>query len=113
MTNETLLQCAHCARHIRASERQCPFCAAASPRPTDHSTTRALVAAAMLLGGGASLAACYGGPPHPDPDRPNAPQQRPAPSATQNSRALEAAPPQPSPAPTQPSPAPAQPAPTP
>lgn len=66
----TLVPCAGCSRHVRASDDACPFCAA----PVTHSVeripsagqaTRVVVALAAALTASASLAACYGGPPHP------------------------------------------------
>ena len=66
----TLVPCAGCSRHVRASDDACPFCAA----PIDHAVersvggsqaTRVVVALAAALTASASLSACYGGPPHP------------------------------------------------
>ena len=79
----TLVPCAGCSRHVRASDTACPFCAS----PVTHSVertpsagraTRVVVALAAALTASASLAACYGGPPHPQgytpqPQRSNTP----------------------------------------
>lgn len=80
--------CPTCARHVRGSERVCPFCASALPmRATEGETgsTSRLSRRALLLAVGAGLAACrdptpaavYGAPPPrvspPPPDPVNAP----------------------------------------
>lgn len=66
----TLVPCAGCSRHVRASEDACPFCASPLAHPVERSAgasqaTRVVVALAAALTASASLSACYGGPPHP------------------------------------------------
>lgn len=65
--------CAHCGRHIRATESRCPFCSSAvtptSPRSSAASVLFAVAAAA-------TVAACYGGPQRNIQQQ--APQQQPA-----------------------------------
>jgi hypothetical protein len=66
----TLVPCAGCSRHVRASDDACPFCAAPVTHPVERSAggsqaTRVVVALAAALTASASLSACYGGPPHP------------------------------------------------
>jgi hypothetical protein len=63
----TLIPCPACSRHVRASDAACPFCAAALDRPSSGpgQAARVAVALAAALAASASLAACYGGPPHP------------------------------------------------
>ena len=66
----TLVPCAACSRHVRASDDACPFCAAPVHQGVERSAgasqaTRVVVALAAALTASASLSACYGGPPHP------------------------------------------------
>lgn len=68
--SQTLVPCARCSRHVRASDHACPFCAAPLDAPTvaapsTGQATRVVVALAAALTASASLAACYGGPPRP------------------------------------------------
>lgn len=71
---DSLVMCGGCHRHVRRVETACPFCDArvddvtAPARPAG--ATRVAFAAALLVASGTSLAACYGGPPHPQPYRP-------------------------------------------
>lgn len=89
---DSLVMCGGCHRHVRRVEAACPFCDArvddgASPS-RGAGPTRVAFAAALLVASGTSLAACYGGPPHPQsyprpttttqPER-NEPAPRPAP----------------------------------
>lgn len=68
MQKSHLVPCVSCARHVRASERACPFCGAGvpsalrdSPRPRAP-TARLSRAALMALGtGAAALATACGG----------------------------------------------------
>lgn len=90
-----LTLCDHCHRHVRASERACPFCTAARPAAPSRLSAVAVVGAALVglasdaaaqplpprltieHGGGAQG---YGGPPyHPFPGLD--PVERPAPPA--------------------------------
>lgn len=70
---DSLVMCGGCHRHVRRVETACPFCDArveAGPSPArPASATRVAFAAALLVASGTSLAACYGGPPHPQPYR--------------------------------------------
>ena len=66
----TLVPCAGCSRHVRASDDACPFCASPITHsvervPSAGQATRVVVALAAALTASASLSACYGGPPHP------------------------------------------------
>ena len=62
----TLVPCSSCSRHVRADSTACPFCAAAlNPTSGPMQAARVAVALAAALTASASLAACYGGPPHP------------------------------------------------
>ena len=68
--SSTLVPCSHCSRHVRAAESACPFCAApmvhtVARGPSGGQAARVVVALAAALTASASLAACYGGPPHP------------------------------------------------
>lgn len=81
-----LVPCPGCSRHVRAAEPACPFCAAplgpaVDRAPSGAQATRVVVALAAALTAGASLAACYGGPPHPQGYTPPTSQQPPAPAA--------------------------------
>lgn len=107
--NETpLTPCAACHRHVREDGARCPFCDAPGPLRAEPSRVaapaRVAFAAALAVASGVSLAACYGGPPHPQPYRPPpANQERPAPPRTgvQAQQPLE-----PAPAPAPPAPQP-------
>jgi len=63
---EPLRPCASCAQHIRASERQCPFCDAPVPDGFGDAATdaaslgRPISRAALLFVGAAVAAACSG-----------------------------------------------------
>lgn len=105
-----LTPCASCHRHVREDGARCPFCDAPLTAPAAPSRAvapaRVAFAAALAVASGVSLAACYGGPPHPQPYRaPPANQERPAPTpprtGVQAQQPLEPAPP-PAPAPAQP-----------
>jgi hypothetical protein len=79
MTDDPLLACPACARHVRASEISCPFCAAAladagaaaialpGRRALGVRLSRAALFALGALGAGAAACstqrAAYGGPP--------------------------------------------------
>lgn len=101
-----LTPCTTCHRHVREDGARCPFCDApltphAAPTRT-VAPARVAFAAALAVASGVSLAACYGGPPHPQPYRPPpANQERPAPprSGVQAQQPVE---PAPVPAPTPP-----------
>lgn len=61
MSDEVVEPCASCARHVRASERCCPFCGAphvSEPRPAPP---RAPTRAALAAWAGLVLGACGGG----------------------------------------------------
>lgn len=105
-----LTPCAACHRHVREDGARCPFCdAPLTGHPTPNravAPARVAFAAALAVASGVSLAACYGGPPHPQPYRPPpANQERPAPPrpGVQAQQPLEPAPaPAPAPPPAQP-----------
>lgn len=88
-----LVPCTGCSRHVRATDDACPFCATAlapaAPRASGGGqATRVVVALAAALTASASLAACYGGPPHPQgytpqPARVNASPDGAAPPSNQ------------------------------
>ncbi|MBI5514161.1 MAG: hypothetical protein HY909_10360 [Deltaproteobacteria bacterium] len=60
---DELSPCAHCNRHVRGGTERCPFCQESlSPSAAG---VRCGVTVALALAAGLSLAACYGGPPHP------------------------------------------------
>lgn len=89
-----LTVCTTCSRHIRSTEGRCPFCDAPS---TSRSPARAVVMAAVVVATGLTLAACYGGPPHPMPgprtgDNTTPAPQNPPPSAQPGTPAQPAAP---------------------
>ncbi|MEZ4395222.1 MAG: hypothetical protein R3A48_29425 [Polyangiales bacterium] len=96
---DSLVMCGGCHRHVRRVETACPFCDARvepAPSPTrPASATRVAFAAALLVASGTSLAACYGGPPHPQPYRrptttqPDREQPPPQPAAPSQQRPVE------------------------
>ncbi len=62
--SEALHVCDGCARHVRANEDRCPFCARARGGIPAAVTKVAAIAATIAVG--AALSACYGGPPRHD-----------------------------------------------
>jgi hypothetical protein len=60
---EEFVPCAHCHRHVRGGTERCPFCH--GNITVEPSGLRAGVTVALAVAAGLSLAACYGGPPHP------------------------------------------------
>ena len=100
MTETTLRACGGCHRHIKDDEGACPFCGstlappAEAPRPS--APARVALAAALAIASGVGLAACYGGPPHPQSYRPPPRNQerpaQPAPSTGEAQQPLEPAP---------------------
>ena len=87
----TLVPCSGCSRHVRAHDAACPFCAAPVAPAFERtasapSATRVVVALAAALTASASLAACYGGPPHPQM---YAPHQAQPPASPDSGMVLE------------------------
>ncbi len=67
--SHSLIPCPGCSRHVRAGEDACPFCAAPVTSQSERTSAgsqsaRVVVALAAALTASASLAACYGAPPH-------------------------------------------------
>jgi hypothetical protein len=71
--SESLRVCAGCGRHVRAREKDCPFCAASSSSAVEKVAKAAAVALTVTVG--MTLSACYGGPPM----RPHEPGPEPNP----------------------------------
>ena len=75
-----LVACQGCQRHVRSSERACPFCGTSRARSRLSTTSRA-ARMAFALASVATLSACYGGPPPRPADGPEPPAPKPASSA--------------------------------
>lgn len=106
-----LTPCPGCSRHVKVSDRACPFCASALPEgpgadpwPSDgprlsRSATLLLGAALMATGCPSPSANIYGGPPTPPPAA-DAPSHRSGPPNDAGGGAeIYGAPPRPAPAP--------------
>lgn len=64
-----LVACSECARHIKGTEPQCPFCDARTEAPVVTSTTGSRVLrAAMLAGAAATVGVACGGEIAPSSD---------------------------------------------